>query len=86
MKKIAANETHDAVIVSEPAMDELDRDGIVNPESRVRLATDKSTVYEGALLTDGSVPEAARAFLRFLASADARDTWIAARLEPLEDR
>ena len=30
---------HDAVIVSEPAMDQLDRDGIVNPESRVRLAS-----------------------------------------------
>ena len=38
MQKIKANEVHDAVIVSEPAMDELDRDGIVNPESRVRLA------------------------------------------------
>ena len=45
-----------------------------------------ATTYEGALLTDGAVSEAARAFVRFLASADARDTWIAARLEPLEDR
>jgi molybdate transport system substrate-binding protein len=193
MKKIAANETHDAVIVSEPAMDQLDREGIVNPESRVRLANTGmgvavregsplpnlstpeafrqallaaksivygdptlpnqsgekaerillkaglletlkpktqmvpgraasqaliakgevelglyniseipegkglklagavpaplqiTTTYEGALLSDGSVPEAATAFVRFLAEPDARATWIAAKLEPLLD-
>jgi ABC-type molybdate transport system substrate-binding protein len=85
MQKIAANEVHDAVIVSEPAMDQLDRDGIVNPESRVRLVADGATTYEGALMSDGSVPEAARAFIRFLASADARDRWAAARLEPVPE-
>jgi molybdate transport system substrate-binding protein len=192
MQKIKANEIHDAVIVSEPAMDQLDRDGIVNPESRVRFAntgigvvvrdgaplldlstpdafkqaltaakslvhgdptlpnqsgekarkilslagildavTPKlriaglaegheliakgeveiglfnlseiadgkgvktagpvppplqlTTTYEGALMSDGSVPEAARAFIRFLASAEARDRWIAAKLQPLPD-
>ena len=85
MEKIAANETHDAVIVSEPAMDALDRDGIVNPESRVRLAKDGPTTYEGGLMTDGSVPEAARAFIRFLAEPDARANWVAAKLEPLAD-
>ena len=85
MKKIAANETHDAVIVSEPAMDQLDKDGIVNPESRVRLARDASTAYEGALTTDGRVPEAARAFVRFLSEPDARAKWIAGKLEPLAD-
>src|SRR5713101_194775 len=37
-QKIKAGEVFDAVIVSEPAMDRLDKDGIVNPESRVRLA------------------------------------------------
>jgi ABC-type molybdate transport system substrate-binding protein len=42
--------------------------------------------YEGALLSDGSVPEAARAFIRFLASAEARAQWVAAKLEPLADR
>ena len=190
MQKIKANEVHDAVIVSEPAMDQLDREGIVNPESRVRLAKTGigiavrdgaavpdlstpdafkqaltaaksiahgdptlpnqsgetvqkilanagildavkpklriagladshtliasgeveiglfnlseitegkgvksagavpaplqiATTYEGALMSDGSVPEAARAFVRFLASADARDKWTAAKLEPL---
>ena len=190
MQKIKANEVHDAVVVSEPAMDQLDRDGLVNPESRVRLANtgigvavrdgapvpDLSTpdafrqalmaksivygdvlanqsgekwkrsassasstrygrrsasseghvnsqaliakgdvelglynlsqipdgkgvklagpvpaplqlvtTYEGALMSDGAVPEAARSFIRFLASADARDRWLAARLEPLPD-
>jgi ABC-type molybdate transport system substrate-binding protein len=84
-EKIAANETHDAVIVSEPAMDQLDKDGVVNPESRVRLAKDGPTTYEGGLMTDGSVPEAARAFIRFLAEPDARAKWLAAKLEPLAD-
>src|SRR3974390_157205 len=37
MAKIKAGEIFDAVIVSDPAMDGLDRDGIVNPESRQRL-------------------------------------------------
>src|SRR5262249_37335570 len=33
--KIKDGEVFDAVIVSEPAMDRLDQDGVVNPESRV---------------------------------------------------
>jgi molybdate transport system substrate-binding protein len=194
MQKIKDGETHDAVIVSEPAMDLLDREGIVNPESRERLATTGlgvavragapvpdlstpeafkqallvaksivhgdptlpnqsgekaekvlanaglldalkpkiqivagqaasqekvakgevelglynvseipegkglklagpvppplqiNTIYEGALMSDGAVPEAARAFLRFLAEPDARPKWVAAKLEPLPDR
>ena len=45
-----------------------------------------STTYEGALMSEGAVPEAARAFIRFLASPDARAKWLAARLEPLTDR
>ena len=104
MQKIKANEIHDAVIVSEPAMDQLDKDGLVNPESRVRLAKGEAelgssgpseagavpplqlrTTYEGALMSDGSVPQEARAFIRFLASPDARDKWVAARLEPLPE-
>ncbi|MGA7487509.1 MAG: substrate-binding domain-containing protein [Xanthobacteraceae bacterium] len=193
MRKIEDGEVFDAVIVSEPAMDELDKDGTVNPESRVRLAnggvgvavragaprpdlstpetfkqallaaksvvyadaalpdrrdgpveellakagildavepklrlvTDPaegqaliakgeadlglydvseiplrqgvelagpvpsalqvSTTYEGALMSDGAVPEAARAFIQFLSSPDARAKWHAARLEPLAD-
>jgi molybdate transport system substrate-binding protein len=192
-QKIKDGEVFDAVIVSEPAMDGLDRDGIVNPESRVRLANTGmgvavragtplpdvstpeafkqallaaksivygdptlpnqsgekaekilakaelldtlkgklrivagqavsqeliakgeaemglynvseipegkglqlagpvpaalqiSTTYEGGLMSDGAVPEAARAFIRFLASPDARAKWLAARLEPLAD-
>jgi molybdate transport system substrate-binding protein len=194
MQKIKAGEIFDAVIVSEAAMDELDGDGIVNPESRVRLAstglgiavragapaldlstpeafeqallaaksivygdptlphqsgekTEKilakagilealkpklrivpgqaasqeliakgevemglynvseipdggglkfagpvpaplqiNTSYEGALMSDGSEPQAARAFIRFLASPDARAQWLAAKLEPLGER
>jgi len=194
MQKIKDGEVFDGVIVSEPAMDGLDRDGIVNPESRVRLAgtglgvavrdgaplPDLSTpeafkaaltaaksivygdpslpnqsgekaervlanagiidalkpkirivpsqadsqaliakgeveiglynvseipegkglalagpvppplqivtTYEGALMSDGSVPEAARAFIRFLAEPAARAKWIAAKLEPLAER
>jgi molybdate transport system substrate-binding protein len=194
MQKIKAGDIFDAVIVSEAAMDELDRDGIVNPESRVRLASTGlgiavragapaldlstpeafkqallaaksivygdptlphqsggkteqilatagilealkpklriiagqaasqeliakgeaemglydvseipegsglkfagpvppplqiATSYEGALLSDGAEVEAARAFIRFLASSDAHAQWLAAKLEPLGDR
>jgi ABC-type molybdate transport system substrate-binding protein len=103
MQKIAANEVHDVVIVAEPAMDELDKDGLVNPESRVRLASEPAdadgrtsagpvsappqlaTIYEGALMSDGSVPQEARAFIQFLVGPDARATWLAAKLEPLPD-
>jgi len=191
-QKIKDGESFDAVIVSEPAMDRLDKEGVVNPESRVPLAKtgmgvavragaplpdlstpetfkqsllaaksvvhgdptlpnqsgekaerilvqagildalkprlkmvpgqaasqeliakgevemglynvseiseDKglafagpvpallqvTTSYEGALMSDGAVPEAARAFIRFLASHDARAKWLAAKLEPSE--
>ena len=44
------------------------------------------TNYEGALMSDGSVPEAARAFIRFLAGPDARGKWVAAKLKPPADR
>jgi molybdate transport system substrate-binding protein len=192
-QKIKDGEIFDAVIVSEPAMDRLDKEGIVNPESRVRLANtgigvavragapapnlatpdafkqallaaksvvygdptlpnqsgekaeqilvkagildalkpklrivpgqaesqdliakgevemglynlseipegkglkiagpvpaplQLTTTYEGALMSDGAVPEAARAFIRFLAEPDARAKWIAAKLVPLAD-
>jgi molybdate transport system substrate-binding protein len=192
-QKIKAGEVFDAVIVSEPAMDLLDKDGVVNPESRVRLANTGmgvavregaplpdlstsdafkqallaaksivhgdptlpnqsgekaqmilnkagildalkpklqivpgqaasqeliakgevemglynvseipegkglqlagpvpaplqiNTTYEGALMTDGAVPEAARSFIRFLASPEARAGWAAAKLQPLAD-
>jgi len=192
-QKIKDGEIFDAVIVSEPAMDRLDKEGIVNPESRVRLANTgigvavragaptpnlatpdafkqallaaKSVVYgdptlpnqngekaeqilakagildalkpklrivpgqaesqdliargevemglynlseipegkglkiagpvpaplqiatsyEGALMSDGSVPQAAREFIRSLSDPDARAKWLAARLEPLAD-
>src|SRR5437588_8531496 len=189
-QKIKDGEVFDAVIVSEPAMDRLDQDGVVNPESRVPLAKtgmgvavragaplpdlstpeafkqallaaksvvhgdptlpnqsgekaerilvqagildalkprlrivpaqaasqeivakgevemglynvseipegkglnlaapvpaplQVATMYEAALMSDGSVPEAARAFIQFLAKPDARAKWIAAKLEP----
>jgi molybdate transport system substrate-binding protein len=192
-QKLKDGETFDAVIVSEPAMDRLDNEGIVNPESRVRLANtgigvavragapapnlatpdafkqallaaksvvygdptlpnqsgekaeqilakagilealkpklrivpgqaesqdliangevemglynlseipesrglkiagpvpaplQLATTYEGALMSDGSVPQAAREFIRFLSDPDARANWLAARLEPLAD-
>jgi molybdate transport system substrate-binding protein len=60
MQKIKAGEVHDAVIVSEPAMDQLDGDGIVNPESRVRLASTGLgiAVREGAPVPNLSTPEA----------------------------
>jgi molybdate transport system substrate-binding protein len=44
-----------------------------------------ATTYEGALMSDGSVPQAAREFIRFLSDPDARAKWLAARLEPLAD-
>lgn len=192
-QKLKDGETFDAVIVSEPAMDALDKEGIVNPESRVRLANtgiavavragapvpnlstpeafkeallaakslvygdptlrnqsgekaeqilakaglldalkgklrvvpgqaesqdliakgevemglynlseipeskglkiagpvpaplQLTTTYEGALMSDGSVPQAAREFIRFLSNPDARAKWLAAKLEPLAD-
>jgi ABC-type molybdate transport system substrate-binding protein len=101
MEKIKAGEIFDALIASEGAMDELDRDGIVNPESRLRLASGNESgtdappagqanpqpskiVYEGALMSDGAAPEAARAFILFLGSADARSAWVAAKLEPAQ--
>lgn len=192
-QKLKDGETFDAVIVSEPAMDALDKEGIVNPESRVRLANtgiavavragapvpnlstpeafkeallaakslvygdptlrnqsgekaeqilakaglldalkgklrvvpgqaesqdliakgevemglynlseipeskglkiagpvpaplQLTTTYEGALMSDGSVPQAAREFIRFLSEPDARAKWLAAKLEPLAD-
>ena len=37
-------------------------------------------------MSDGVEADTARAFIRFLASPEARATWIAARLEPLGDR
>src|SRR5262249_44813397 len=76
----------DAVIATEAILDQLDKDGMVNPESRVRLAADGTTTYEGALMSDGGVVEAARAFIEFLASPDARDAWIAGKLEPPPER
>ena len=45
-----------------------------------------ATSYEGALMSDGSEPQAARAFIRFLANPDARAKWLAAKLEPLAHR
>jgi ABC-type molybdate transport system substrate-binding protein len=101
MEKIKAGEIFDALIASEGAMDELDRDGIINPESRISLARgieigpDASgqpsspapkIVYEGALMSDGAAPEATRAFILFLASPDARTAWVAAKLEPAPER
>jgi molybdate transport system substrate-binding protein len=86
MQKLKAGEVFDALVASEHTMDELDREGMVNPESRVPLArAEVHTVYEGALMSDGAEPEASRAFIRFLADAGARSHWINARLEPLAD-
>jgi ABC-type molybdate transport system substrate-binding protein len=45
-----------------------------------------ATMYEAALMSDGSVPEAARAFIRFLAEPEARAKWTAAKLEPAAGR
>src|SRR5260370_13150853 len=59
-QKIKDGEVFDAVIVSEPAMDRLDQDGVVNPESRVPLA--KTGIggagRAGAPLPHLSTPEA----------------------------
>ena len=59
-QKIKDGEVFDAVIVSEPAMDRLDQDGVVNPESRVPLAKTGMgvAVRAGAPLPDLSTPEA----------------------------
>jgi molybdate transport system substrate-binding protein len=102
MEKVETGKTHDLVIVSEAAMDQLDKDGLVNPESRVLLASAGSggaersepavpglpsrDRFEGALLSEGSVPLEAREFIAFLVSPEARSAWLAAKLEPAEDR
>jgi ABC-type molybdate transport system substrate-binding protein len=89
MDKIKANEIHDVVIVAEAAMDQLDKEGLVNPESRVRLAKSggmAGEVYEAALLSDGAAVQASRALIDFLAGAEARPKWAAAGMEPLGDR
>ena len=89
MQKLQANEVHDLTIVSEPAMDRLDKEGVVNPESRVRLAKSgapDAETYEAALMSDGAAVEASRAFINFLAGEDARAKWAAAGFEPLGDR
>ena len=86
-EKIKAGAIFDALIAPEAAMDALDTDGIVNPESRVKLASGGAGMdasYEGALLSDGSVPQTAREFILFLASEDAREHWLAAKLEPAQ--
>src|SRR5215468_5983203 len=59
-QKIKDGEVFDTVIVSEPAMDRLDQDGVVNPESRVPLAKTGMgvAVRAGAPLPDLSTPEA----------------------------
>ncbi len=59
-QKIKDGESFDAVIVSEPAMDRLDKEGVVNPESRVPLAKTGMgvAVRAGAPLPDLSTPEA----------------------------
>jgi ABC-type molybdate transport system substrate-binding protein len=84
-EKIKSGAIFDALIASEAAMDALDADGIVNPESRVKLAsagTGTDASYEGALMSEGSAPQTARAFILFLASEDARAHWLAAKLDP----
>jgi ABC-type molybdate transport system substrate-binding protein len=94
LERIKANEVYDAIIIAEPVMDQLDRQGLVNPETRERLAKTGDTplpdaqmpeTYEAALMSDGAAVEAARAFIRYLASPDARPRWSAAKLEPLAD-
>jgi ABC-type molybdate transport system substrate-binding protein len=90
VQKLKTGDTFDVLIAPESAMDELDGEGLVNPESRVRLArtaaSEEKTTYEGALVSDGAAPEAARAFIQYLASPEAREQWIAARLDPLGER
>jgi ABC-type molybdate transport system substrate-binding protein len=94
LEKIEANEVYDAIVIAETAMDQLDKHGLVNPETRERLAKTGDTplpdaqtpeTYEAALMSDGASVEAARAFIRYLASPDARPRWSAAKLVPLAD-
>ncbi len=88
-ERIKGGAVFDALIASEAAMDALDSDGLVNPESRVKLAsagTGTDASYEGALMSEGSAPQTARAFILFLAGEDARAHWLAVNLEPADAR
>jgi molybdate transport system substrate-binding protein len=62
MQKLKADEVYDAVIVSEPAMDVLDKEGIINGESIVRLVNTGLgvAVRAGAPVPDVSTPDAFR--------------------------
>src|SRR4051812_46017445 len=58
MAKIKANEIHDVVVLAEPAIDQLDKQGLANPESRVRLAN----IGLGVAVREGTpVPDIATA-------------------------
>jgi molybdate transport system substrate-binding protein len=70
VEKIKANDVHDVIIVAEGLMDRLDKEGIANPESRVRLANADLgiVVRTGAKLPDVATADAFRQALMTAAS------------------
>ena len=89
---LAAGEPADVVIATDAAIDELAREGLVVTGTRTDIARtselQRVTVYSAGLAARAAAPEAARAFIAFLASPAIQEKFARAGLaqqEPLSE-